>query len=246
MKKVTIAVGLTVAAASAFLLTGCHANLVGSTAAGSTTPQSTHQTSAASPKPTTHAGAEPTAGPTTPTTPTTPKTPTAQAAKPSVVAPSVSTPVIATPSAAKAGPARSGRPPQPAAPTTSSDRVAGLTAAISRTAHPGLGICGNAYSSVIAASGDLRGIGGAQYLVDTTCQGATGSSPDEVAIFQSVGGALTRTAVLYQPSAGAPVATSYPYMDGPHTVVLTYNYGAEYRLDSIGASSISVGPIQRS
>jgi hypothetical protein len=223
MKKVPLAAGLTLAAATAVLLTGCHANLVG---AGTSAGAGSSNSSAAATAPATDTAATP--APTAPAA--------THVAAPATVA---SPPAASAPRVVTAKPTRSGRPPQPAAPTTATDAVAGLTAAIARTPHLGLGICGSAYSSVIAAAGDLRGIGGTQYLVDTTCQGATGSSPDEIAIYQRVGSALA-------PTAGAPLATSYPYLDGPHTVVLTYAYGTEYRLDRIGATSITVGPLTKS
>ncbi|KTR03348.1 hypothetical protein [Curtobacterium luteum] len=82
----------------------------------------------------------------------------------------------------------------------------------------------------MTASGDLRGDGGQQYLVDTTCSLATASSPDEVAVYDRRSGELVRSAVLSEFTANRPKPSAYPYLWQGHTVVLAYDGGASYRL----------------
>lgn len=126
----------------------------------------------------------------------------------------------------------SGQPPRPGAQDTypEATTVAGLQQAIAATPHPGLQICDGDLASLVTASGDLRGDGGQQYLVDTTCSLATASSPDEVAVYDRRGGGLVRSAVLSEFTANRPKPSAYPYLWQGHTVVLAYDDGASYRL----------------
>jgi hypothetical protein len=136
-----------------------------------------------------------------------------------------------------------GTPPRPGVQTgfPSSDTVPGLTAAIDAASHPALQICSGSYVSTLAASGDLRGTGTTQYLVDTTCAGATGSSPDEVGIYEQSGGELARTAVVYEFTVNRPRLTALPYVWKDHTVVLTFDDGATYRLVRVLPDTIVPG-----
>ncbi|MCJ1714918.1 hypothetical protein [Curtobacterium sp. VKM Ac-2922] len=155
----------------------------------------------------------------------------------------------ASPSTASATPADfpSGQPPRPGeqAAHPSTDTVPGLTAAVRAAEHPGLQICGDdVVSSVISAS-DLRGIGTTQWLVDSTCAGATGTSPDEVSLYEERGSSLARTAVVYEFTANRPRLTASPYLFGPHTVVLTFDDGASYRLVAIQPHAVVPGLVAR-
>jgi hypothetical protein len=131
----------------------------------------------------------------------------------------------------------SGQPPRPGAQDAypKATSVAGLQQAIAATPHPGLQICDGDLASLVTASGDLRGDGGQQYLVDTTCSLATASSPDEVAVYDRRGGALVRSAVLSEFTANRPKPSAYPYLWQGHTVVLAYDGGASYRLVRLSA-----------
>lgn len=126
----------------------------------------------------------------------------------------------------------SGQPPRPGAQDAypAATSVAGLQRTIAATPHPGLQICDGDLASLVTASGDLRGDGGQQYLVDTTCSLATASSPDEVAVYDRRGGQLVRSAVLSEFTANRPKPSAYPYLWQGHTVVLAYDDGASYRL----------------
>ncbi|MEK6312406.1 MAG: hypothetical protein V4755_17065 [Curtobacterium sp.] len=126
----------------------------------------------------------------------------------------------------------SGQPPRPGAQDAypEATSIAGLQQAIAATPHPGLQICDGDLVSLVTASGDLRGDGGQQYLVDTTCSLATASSPDEVAVYDRRGGGLVRSAVLSEFTANRPKPSAYPYLWQGHTVVLAYDGGASYRL----------------
>ncbi|TPG03973.1 hypothetical protein [Curtobacterium flaccumfaciens] len=150
----------------------------------------------------------------------------------------------ATSSATASFPA--GQPPRPGQQDQypKADSVAGLSAAISHADHPGLGICSDDLTSIVTASGDLRGDGGKQYLVDTTCSYATGSSPDEVALYDEHGGTITRSAVLSEFTANRPKPSAYPYLWKGHTVVLSYDQGARYRLIQLTPHAVIPGSVQ--
>ncbi|QWS33711.1 hypothetical protein [Curtobacterium aetherium] len=151
-----------------------------------------------------------------------------------------------TPSPSTAVPFPAGQPPRPGRQDQypSSDTVPGLTAAIASTPHPGLQICGDDIGSIVTASGDLRGDGGTQYLVDTTCADATGSSPDEVSLYDVHGGAIARSAVLSEFSANRPKPSAYPYVWQQHTVVLAYDDGTAYRLVQLSPDAVTPGVVQ--
>lgn len=136
------------------------------------------------------------------------------------------------------------QPPKPGAQdhSRSTDSVPGLTRAVQAAPHPGLALCGGAYSSLVTASGHLRGDRGTQYLVDTTCAGATASTPDEVVLYEARSGKLGRSAVLSSATA-RPLTTAYPYIWQQHTVVLTYGGGTHYRLVRLAPTSVSTGPV---
>jgi hypothetical protein len=162
-------------------------------------------------------------------------------------------PSAGTPSASSTGttasPAAfpSGQPPRPGAqdPLPSTDTVPGLTAAVRATEHPGLQICSDdVVSSVISAS-DLRGIGTTQWLVDSTCAGATATTPDEVSIYEEAGSGIARTGVVYEFTANRPRLTAAPYLFGPHTVVLTFDDGASYRLVAVQPHAVVPGLVAR-
>ncbi|WP_066517400.1 hypothetical protein [Curtobacterium ammoniigenes] len=124
-----------------------------------------------------------------------------------------------------------GQPPKPSAAVqlTSTDTVPGLTAAINGLPHPGLQICQGQYGSFYSAKGDIRGDGGTEYLVDTSCQGATATSPDEVGLYEQTNGSWTRT-VVYEFTANRPRLTFAPYLWQQHTIVLTFGEGKTYQL----------------
>ena len=125
-----------------------------------------------------------------------------------------------------------------------SDTVPGLTAAVAAAQHPGLQICEGDLASLVTASGDLRGDGGRQYLVDTTCSLATASSPDEVALYDVRGGTITRSAVLSEFTANRPKPSSYPYVWQQHTVVQAYDQGSAYRLIRLFPDRVVPGLVQ--
>lgn len=139
-----------------------------------------------------------------------------------------------------------GQPPRPGRQDQypSSDTVPGLTAAVAAAEHPGLQICSGDIASLVTASGDLRGDGGKQYLVDTTCSLATGSSPDEIALYDVHGGTITRSAVLSEFTANRPKPSSYPYLWAGHTVVLAYDQDTRYRLIRLTPSAVVPGVVQ--
>lgn len=182
------------------------------------------------------AGTDATAAAATSAAPTTRPTPT--------TAPSTAAAGTGTPAATPGFPA--GQPPRPGRQDQypGSDTVPGLTAAIAAAEHPGLQICDGDLASLVTASGDLRGDGGQQYLVDTTCSLATGSSPDEVALYDVHGGAVTRSAVLSEFTANRPKPSSYPYLWQDHTVVLAYDQGTRYRLIRLTPDSVVPGVVQ--
>lgn len=124
-----------------------------------------------------------------------------------------------------------GQPPKPSAAVqlTSTDTVPGLTAAINGLSHPGLQVCLGKYGSFYSAKGDIRGDGGTEYLVDTSCQGATATTPDEVALYAQTNGGWTRT-VVYEFTANRPRLTFYPYLWQQHTIVLTFGEDKTYQL----------------
>lgn len=207
-----------VVAASTLALSGCAAS-------GAVEPSS--------PASVTSAGSDsPTAVASTPTA-TPAVTATASAAPPSQAAGATGATGATGSAAAGAGAGfPSGQPPRPGAQDAypEATSVAGLQQAIAATPHPGLQICDGDLASSVTASGDLRGDGGQQYLVDTTCSLATASSPDEVAVYDRKGGALVRSAVLSEFTANRPKPSAYPYLWQGHTVVLAYDGGASYRL----------------
>lgn len=129
--------------------------------------------------------------------------------------------------------------------STSTATVSGLDAAIASAPHQALAICEGHFSSVLISASDLRGTGTTQYLTDTTCVGATASTPDEVALYERSSGALARTAVVYEFTENRPRLTSQPYLFGPHTIVLTYDEGADYRLVRVTPTSLVPGLVQR-
>lgn len=124
----------------------------------------------------------------------------------------------------------------------STDSVPGLTRAVRAAQHRGLGLCDGHYSSLVTASGDLRGNGGKQYLVDTTCAGATASTPDEVALYDVHGRTISRSAVL-SAAGSTPRTTAYPYVWNRHDVVLTYGGGKQYRLVHLTPRSAQRGAL---
>lgn len=138
-----------------------------------------------------------------------------------------------------------GQPPRPGRQDRypHADEVPGLPAAIRDAGHPGLQICAGDLFSLVTASGDLRGDGGRQYLVDTTCAMATGSSPDEVALYDVRGGRIVRSAVVSEFTANRPKPSAYPYLWQRHTVVLAYE-GDRYRLVQLGPDSVTPGLVQ--
>lgn len=152
-------------------------------------------------------------------------------------------------SAASASPAvfPPGQPPRPGVqnPLPWTDTVPGLTAAVRAADHPGLQICGDDVSSVVISASDLRGIGTTQWLVDSTCDGATATSPDEVSIYEKTGSGIARTDVVYEFTANRPRLTAAPYLFGPHTVVLTFDQGASYRLVAIQPHAVVPGLVAR-
>jgi hypothetical protein len=172
-------------------------------------------------------------------------------AGPSRTASSSPAPTSAAPSSAapSASPAvfPQGQPPRPGVrdPLPWTDTVPGLTAAVRAAAHPGLQICGDDVSSVVVSASDLRGIGTTQWLVDSTCDGATATSPDEVSIYEETGSGIARTDVVYEFTANRPRLTAAPYLFGPHTVVLTFDQGASYRLVAIQPHAVVPGLVAR-
>ncbi|MBT2503894.1 hypothetical protein [Curtobacterium sp. ISL-83] len=152
----------------------------------------------------------------------------------------------ATTKAAAASTFPVGQPPRPGAQDgyPRSDGIPGLTAAIAAAGHPGLQICSGDFVSLVTASGDLRGDGGEQYLVDTTCDLATASSPDEVAVYDLHGGTLARSAVLSEFTANRPKPSTYPYLWQGHTVVLTYDDATRYRLVRLFPDRVVPGVVQ--
>ncbi|MGN8050183.1 hypothetical protein ACTJKO_10895 [Curtobacterium sp. 22159] len=171
--------------------------------------------------------------------PTVAAAPTSDAPSGSAAAP----PATATPSA-PVFPA--GQPPRPGRQDAypRSDGVPGLTAAVRAARHPGLQICDGDLVSLVTASGDLRGDGGEQYLVDTTCSLATSSSPDEVALYDVHGGTIARSAVLSEFTANRPDPSSYPYVWQGHTVVLAYDQDTSYRLIRLTPDGVVPGLVQ--
>jgi hypothetical protein len=140
-----------------------------------------------------------------------------------------------------------GQPPRPGeqSPLPRTDTVPGLTAAVRAADHPGLQICGADVVSTVISASDLRGIGTTQWLVDSTCDGATATSPDEVSIYEETGSGITRTDVVYEFTANRPRLTAAPYLFGPHTVVLTFDQGASYRLVAIQPHAVVPGLVSR-
>ncbi|KTR03613.1 hypothetical protein [Curtobacterium luteum] len=140
--------------------------------------------------------------------------------------------------------ARSAQPPAPGRQDRyrSTDSVRGLTRAVDRASHPGLELCGGDFASLVTATGDLRGDGHTGYLVDTTCAGATGSTPDEVALYESTGHGTARSAVLSAATA-TPRTSAYPYTWGAHTVVLAYRGDTQYRLVRLTPHAVDRGPL---
>ncbi|WP_175481395.1 hypothetical protein [Curtobacterium sp. MMLR14_010] len=169
-------------------------------------------------------------------TSTSSSSPAPTSAAPSSAAPSAS-PAVFPP----------GQPPRPGVqdPLPWTDTVPGLTAAVRAAAHPGLQICGDDVSSVVVSASDLRGIGTTQWLVDSTCDGATATSPDEVSIYETTGSGIVRTDVVYEFTANRPRLTAAPYLFGPHTVVLTFDQGASYRLVAIQPHAVVPGLVAR-
>ncbi|MBF4588944.1 hypothetical protein [Curtobacterium sp. VKM Ac-1395] len=140
-----------------------------------------------------------------------------------------------------------GQPPRPGeqSPLPWTDTVPGLTEAVRAADHPGLQICGDDVRSVVISASDLRGIGTTQWLVDSTCDGATATSPDEVSIYETRGAEIVRTDVVYEFTANRPRLTASPYLFGPHTVVLTFDGGASYRLVAIQPHAVVPGLVAR-
>lgn len=165
----------------------------------------------------------------------------ASASSPSVSAPgSTSAPASAAPTFPAGQPPRPGRQDQ----YPKADTVPGLTRAIAAARHPGLQICDGDLGSLVTASGDLRGDGGTQYLVDTTCALATGSSPDEIALYDVRGGTIERSAVLSEFTANRPKPSAYPYLWQGHTVVIAYDQGTRYRLVRLTPDAVVPGAVQ--
>lgn len=204
---------IAIAAAAATALTGC---------AGSTSPKTITASTAS-------------AGTTSPTSPSAPAGTTAPSASGSANASTGG----GTSSGGTSGGGTSsgnsvfppGQPPKPSAAVqlTSTDTVPGLTAAINGLSHPGLQVCLGKYGSFYSAKGDIRGDGGTEYLVDTSCQGATATTPDEVALYAQTNGGWTRT-VVYEFTANRPRLTFYPYLWQQHTIVLTFGEDKTYQL----------------
>lgn len=140
--------------------------------------------------------------------------------------------------------AHAAQPPKPGRQDhyRSTDSVRGLTRAVHRASHPGLEICSGDFASLVTAVGDLRGDGHTSWLVDTTCAGATGSTPDEVALYESTGRGTARSAVLSAATA-TPRTSAYPYTWGAHTVVLAYRGDSQYRLVRLTPNAVDRGPI---
>ena len=140
-----------------------------------------------------------------------------------------------------------GQPPRPGVqdPLPRTDTVPGLTAAVRAADHPGLQICGDDVVSTVISASDLRGIGTTQWLVDSTCDGATATSPDEVSIYETTGSGIARTDVVYEFTANRPRLTAAPYLFGAHTVVLTFDEGASYRLVAIQPHAVVPGLVAR-
>lgn len=140
-----------------------------------------------------------------------------------------------------------GQPPRPGeeTPLPSTDTVPGLTAAVRAADHPGLQICGDDVVSTVISASDLRGTGTTQWLVDSTCAGATATSPDEVAIYERATSGLERTDVVYEFTANRPRLTARPYLFGPHTVVLTFDEGTSYRLVAVQPHAVVPGLVAR-
>lgn len=218
---------LLLAAVTAVLLSGCAGT--GVTTAATSDPPSTSATATAGTDAATHTEATSTGVPTD----------GGSAAGASTPRPS------GTATSAAAFPA--GQPPRPGRQDQypGSDTVPGLTAAVAAAQHPGLQICAGDLATLMTASGDLRGNGGQQYLVDTTCRLATGSSPDEVAVYDVRGATIERSAVLSEFTANRPVPSAYPYLWEEHTVVLAYDGGASYRLVRLTPDGVVTGLVQR-
>lgn len=149
------------------------------------------------------------------------------------------------PAAPKPALPRAGKPVQPPFVSTPVSKVAGLTAAIAAAPHPSLALCGGDLSSILVSASDLRGTGTTQYLTDTTCSMATGSTPDEIAIYQTAGGKLTRSSVIYQFAPHGLRLTAQPYLADPHTVVLTFSDSGAYQLVRITPTGVQPGPVLR-
>ncbi|WP_133520379.1 hypothetical protein [Curtobacterium flaccumfaciens] len=165
---------------------------------------------------------------------------------PTTTAPQTTAPTTAPTTAAPTPTFPTGQPPRPGRQDQypNASTVPGLTAAISAAEHPGLQICDGDLASLVTASGDLRGDGGTQYLVDTTCSLATGSSPDEVALYDVHRGTTARSAVLSEFTANRPKPSSYPYLWEGHTVVLAYDQGTRYRLIQLTPDAVVPGVVQ--
>lgn len=160
--------------------------------------------------------------------------------------PSSSASAPASPTATSTPVLPTGQPPRPGQQDQypKADTVPGLPGAIAAAEHPGLQICSGELFSLVTASGDLRGNSGRQYLVDTTCDGATTGSPDEIALYDVHGGSIARSAVLSEYTANRPKPTAYPYLWQGHTVVLVYGGGTEYRLIQLTPDSVVSGTVQ--
>jgi len=221
-------VPILVAAVASLALAGCAAGAVVDTAAPRTT---TTPSSSVTP---TRAATRPTPGPDAGGSSSATTGSTAAGGAPGGAATGGSTTGTTGPTASGSSDPTfpAGQPPRPGRQDAypSSDTVPSLTAAVEAADHPGLQICGDDLASLVTASGDLRGDGGRQYLVDTTCAAATGSSPDEVALYDVRGGAVERSVVLSEYTANRPVPSAYPYLWLGHTVVIAYDQDTAYRL----------------
>jgi hypothetical protein len=142
------------------------------------------------------------------------------------------------------GPAVSVIPPDIQGAPAPSSTVAGLDQGIESAAHASLTVCGGHYASVVAGRGDLSSRGQTEYLVDTTCAGSTGASPDEVALYGLQGRGLARVGMIYEYTVNRPRITDYPFLAGPHLVVLEYGDGAQFSLVGLSASGITQGPLE--
>jgi hypothetical protein len=140
------------------------------------------------------------------------------------------------------GPSDAAIPADVQGPPVDASTVAGLVKAVDSAAHPSLAVCDGQYASVVAGRGDLSSRGDTEYLVDTTCAGSTGTSPDEVAVYG--GTRLERVAVVYAYTANRPRLTTYPYLAGLHLVVLQYADGAQYSLVRLSPSGVAQGPLE--